>query len=78
MGRSFSIEIKSKKYLDKISILDNDNGVLIEGEYGELCYLSLHEDKLLEIKGSNGVFRIEIARSEIATLLNPEEYPEKR
>ena len=46
MGRSFSVEINSKRYLDKISILDGDEGVLIEGEYGELCYLSLHEDKL--------------------------------
>ena len=77
LGRSFSVEIKSKEYLDKISIYDDDHGVLIEGEFGELCYLSLHEDKLLEIQGSKGVFRIEISRSEIARLLNPEGYPEK-
>jgi hypothetical protein len=77
MGRSFSIEINSKKYLDKISILNNDHGVLIEGEYGELCCLSLHEDKLLEIQGSNGVFRIELSGSELARILRPEGYPEK-
>ena len=77
MGRSFSVEIKSKNYLDKISIQNDDQGVLIEGEYGELCYLSLHEDKLLEIQGSNGVFRIEILRSELDRLLKPEGYPEK-
>jgi hypothetical protein len=75
MGRSFSVEINSKRHLDKISILDGEEGVLIEGEYGELCYLSLHEDKLLEIQGSNGVFRIELTRSELTGLLNPEEYP---
>ena len=75
MGRSFSVEINSKRYLDKISILDGEEGVLIEGEYGALCYLSLHEDKLLEIQGSNGVFRIELTRSELTGLLNPEEYP---
>ena len=74
MARSFSVEIKSKKYLDKISIQDDDQGVLIEGEYGELCYLSLHEDSLLEIQWSRGVFRIEILRSELARLLNPEGY----
>ena len=78
MGRSFSVEIKSKKYLDKISILDDDQGVLIEGEYGELCCLSIHEEKLLEIKGSNGVFRIELTKSELGKLLEPEGYPEKR
>lgn len=77
MGRSFSVEINSKEYLDKISIQDDDQGVLIEGEYGELCYLSIHEDSLLEIQGSKGVFRIEITRSELASLLKPEGYQEK-
>ena len=77
MARSFSVEINSKEYLDKISIFDDEHGVLIEGKFGELCSLSLQEDKLLEIQGSNGVFRIEISRSEIARLLKPEGYPEK-
>jgi hypothetical protein len=77
MGRSFSIEIKSKDYLDKISILDDDQGVLLEGEYGDLCFLSLHEDKLLEIQGSKGVFRIELTKNEISKLLEPGGYPIK-
>ena len=56
MARSFSVEIKSKEYLDKISIQDDVQGVLIEGEFGELCYLSLHEDRLLEVQGSYGIY----------------------
>jgi hypothetical protein len=75
MERSFSVKINSKDYLDKISIFDDKKGVLLEGRFGKLCQLSLHEDKLLEIQGSKGVFRIEISRSEIASLLKPEEYP---
>ena len=78
MVRSFSVEIYSKEHLDKISIYDDDQGVLIEGEFGELCCLSLHEDKLLEIQGSNGVFRIELSGSELARILKPEGYLEKR
>ena len=70
MVRSFSVEINSKNYLDKISIQDDNQGVLIEGEYGELCYLSLHDDKLLEVQGSNGVIRVELLRSELLSLLN--------
>ena len=73
MGRSFSVEIKSKNYLNKISIRDNDHGVLLEGEYGELCSLSIHEDKLLEIQGSKGVFRIEVTREELTKILTPED-----
>ena len=77
MRRSFSIELNSKDYIDKILIFDDDQGVLLEGEYGDLCYLSLLEDKLLEIQGSKGVLRIEITRNEISKLLEPEGYPEK-
>ena len=74
MERSFSVKIDSKDHLDKISIFDDEHGVLLEGKFGELCQLSLHEDKLLEIQGSKGVFRIEVLRSELDDLLKPEGY----
>ena len=77
MTRSFSIEIKSKNHLDKISINDDNLGVLIEGEYGEFCNLFLHEDKLLEIIGSNGIFRIEVTREELSKILSPEDLPQE-
>ncbi len=70
MGKSFSLEIKSKDYLDKISILDGRNGVLIEGDIGDLIQLSLHEDKLLEIQGTNGVLRVELTRTNLSEVLD--------
>jgi hypothetical protein len=74
LGRSFSLEIKSRDYLDKISILDGRKGVLIEGDIGDLINLSLHEDKLLEIKGNNGVLRIELSRINLYKVLEPDGY----
>jgi hypothetical protein len=74
LGRSFSLEIKSRDYLDKISILDGRNGVLIEGDIGDLIKLSLHEDKLLEIQGTNGVLRIELSRINLFKVLEPDSY----
>jgi len=61
--------MKSKDYLDKFSISDGQNGVLIEGDIGDLIQLSLHEDKLLEIQGTNGVLRVELTRTNLSKVL---------
>jgi hypothetical protein len=74
LGKSFSLEIKSRDYLDKISILDGRKGVLIEGDIGDLIKLSLHEDKLLEIQGTNGILRIELSRINLFKVLEPDSY----
>jgi hypothetical protein len=65
MGRNFSIQMNSKIYLDKIILNDDNQGILIEGNLGDLIELSLLEDKLLEIQFSNGILRLEINRPEL-------------
>jgi hypothetical protein len=70
LGKYFSLEMKSKDYLDKISILDSRYGVLIEGDIGDLINLSLHEDKLLEIQGTNGVLRVELTRTNLSEVID--------
>jgi hypothetical protein len=70
LGKYFSLEMKSKDYLDKISILDSRYGVLIEGNIGDLINLSLHEDKLLEIQGTNGVLRVELTRTNLSEVID--------
>ena len=72
MGRFFSLELKSKVYLEKINIQEGQDGVLFEGSLGELEELLLLEDSLLELKGSYGVLRFEITREEVFSLLNTE------
>ncbi len=57
--------MNSKKYLDKIILNDDKQGILIEGNLGDLIELSLLEDKLLEIQFSNGILRLEINRPEL-------------
>ena len=46
-------------------INDDKHGILVEGDLGDLSDLSLIEEKLLEIKFTKGVFRLEITRSEL-------------
>ena len=65
MGKYFSIQLKSKQNLDKIIVNDDQQGILIEGNFGNLLDLFLLEDKLLEIQFSNGVLRLEINKSEL-------------
>jgi hypothetical protein len=66
MKHSFSIEMKSKKYVKNISISDEDyNRVLFEGFLGDLRRLSLIEGKMLEVKGSNGILRIDLSEDEL-------------
>jgi hypothetical protein len=66
---SFSVEMKSKKYVKNISISDEDyNRVFFEGFLGELKRLSLIEGRMLEVKGSSGTLRVDLSAEELRKL----------
>ena len=66
---AFSIELNSKDCLG-IEVPRQVNGsVLVEGSLGELSVLRFVEGVMLEIKGSNGTFRMDITESEWVSLL---------
>ena len=66
----FSIELKSKEYVKRFA-MPNENGVnvLIEGFLGELQGLSFIEDIMLEIRGVNGILRMDLRKEELRDLL---------
>jgi hypothetical protein len=70
-NHAFSIELKSKEYLKNI-VISNRTGetVLVEGFLGELEELSFVEGAMLELRGSNGVLRIDLKEDELAKLFN--------
>lgn len=69
MEHTFSVEIKSKKYVKNISISDEAHDrVLFEGNLGELLELSLIED-VLEVIGANGVLRIGLTEDQLRKIL---------
>ena len=51
--------------------LNDDKEVLFEGYLGKLERLGLIEEAVLEIKGVNGVLRIDLTQSQLVQLLNP-------
>jgi hypothetical protein len=66
----FSVELKSKEFLRNLMI-SNRTGetVLLEGFLGELEEVSLVEGGLLEVRGSNGVLRMDVNEEDLKTLL---------
>ena len=63
---SFSIEMKSKEHVQKISISNSPNGeAIFEGELGEITQIELVEGIMLQINGVNGTFRIDITSEEL-------------
>ena len=66
---AFSVEMKSKDYINQILLSSRiGNPVLFEGVLGELKFLTLVEDLVLEINGKNGVLRIDLTKDELKQL----------
>lgn len=70
-SHAFSIELKSKEFIRNVMI-SNRTGerVLVEGFLGELEEVSFVEGAMLELRGSNGVLRMDLKEEELKRLLN--------
>jgi len=67
---AFSIEMKSKKHVKHISLSNESHEhVLFEGFLGELEELSMVEGAVLEVKGANGILRIDLSEDELRKML---------
>ncbi len=64
--RSFSIELNSKQNLRTVTLGNSPAGnVLIEGTIGELEKASFVSEDILEVVGSMGVIRVNVAEPEV-------------
>jgi hypothetical protein len=64
--RVFSFELKSKRNLNNITLTNgSSDAVLVEGTIGELVQATFKEGLILEVKGKNGVLRIDLKEDEI-------------
>ena len=78
MGHAFSVEMKCRRHVKNMSVSsDPHHRVFFEGELGELKELSMVEGAVLEIKGANGVLRIDIGEDELRKMLSRKEEKEK-
>ena len=73
MEHMFSVDMKSKKFVKSISVSnDSRNRVFFEGFLGDIEELGFIEGGMLEIKGVNGTFRIDLSEKELRTMLQKE------
>ena len=74
MEHAFSIEMKSKKHVRNISISNESRDrVLFEGSLGELEELSMIEGAVLEIRGANGILRIDLTEDDLRKMFSKKE-----
>ena len=71
---TFSIEMGSRRSLKNVKVSEGiQDSVLIEGNLGEFEEITLHEDIMLEIRGSSGTLRIDIDREGLEGCLRKKE-----
>jgi hypothetical protein len=67
---SFSVELNIKEHVKRFFILDDSgNRVLFEGSLGDLKEISLIEGLMLEVRGSNGILRMDMTEEELKRVL---------
>lgn len=65
--KAFSVELQSKKYLKSVSLANGTaDSVLLEGNIGELVQAAFKEGVILEVKGKNGILRVDLEEVEIS------------
>ena len=70
--RSFTLELKSKAHLKNVTLTNGStDSALIEGTLGELIQATFAEDVILEVVGTKGTFRINLAQNEIREAKKP-------
>ena len=71
MGHVFSVEMKSKRHVRNVSISNESHDrVLFEGDLGELEEVSFIGGSMLEVRGSNGVLRVELGLDEAERVMS--------
>jgi len=66
----FSVELDDRERVKRFFILnDSGNRVLFEGFLGELKKISLVEGLMLEVRGSNGIIRMDMTEEELRSAL---------
>ena len=72
MMHSFSVEIYSKTHLHQVSIPKGDHGeVLLEGELGEITGIEFVEGRVMVVRGSYGVLRLDVCEERLIEFLQP-------
>ncbi len=66
----FSIEMKSNKFVKQVTLSNESrDGVYFEGFLGDILEICFVNGGMLEIRGVNGTFRIDISKEKVMEML---------
>lgn len=69
MKHTFSVELNSKEFLKTISVSESPHQtVYFEGFLGDIEDFNIINGGLLEIKGVNGIFRLDLSEEDLKSL----------
>jgi hypothetical protein len=71
MRHSFSVQMNSAESVSGLVINRKKDRIFIEGELGKIEEVEFVEEKVLTLKGENGVLRIDISRETLIEALSP-------
>jgi len=63
--RVFTVELNSGSDLRKVNVPNGTQRILVEGTIGTLEHARFVEDTVLELVGSGGVLRVDLAREDL-------------
>ena len=70
MMHLFSVEMRSKKFVKQVTLSNESrNGVYFEGFLGDIVEICFVNGGMLEIRGLNGTFRIDISKEKVRKIL---------
>ena len=71
LGRSLSVEMASKKYVKSLIFSDEVcTRVLFEANIGNLIGLSSVDERVVEVRGTNGTLRVDLTEEELEAMLH--------
>jgi len=67
--RGVSVEMNQRKHVKTMMFTaESGDDVLFEGNLGQLNELSMVDDRVLEVRGINGILRVDLALEELEEL----------
>jgi len=64
--RVFTVELNSKSDVKSLIVQNGAKHVVVEGTIGTLKHAEFVEDTILELTGTKGVLRVDLAREDLA------------
>ena len=68
--RGVSVEMKRREHVKSMMFSDSGYSVLFEGNLGRILDLSMADHSVLELRGENGILRVDLSLNELEELVS--------